>query len=295
MRSLQECIADAAERKVALGHFNFSDSEQLRAIFEVAKRLSLPVIVGTAEGERDFIGVHQAVALVQSLREQYDYPIFLNADHTYSFDRVKEAIDAGYDSVIFDGAKLPLAENIEITKRCVAYAKEKNPSVLVEGELGYIGTSSKLLDEIPEGAAVTAAQMTSAEEALEFVSKTGVDLLAPAVGNIHGMLKNSPDPHLDIERVAEVRRAAGVPLVLHGGSGTPDEDFIQAIEEGISIVHINTELRVAYRSGIEATLKEKPDEVAPYRFLAGGVTEMEKAVEARLRLFSKLPPFAEIS
>jgi fructose-bisphosphate aldolase, class II len=295
MKTLAECIADAALRKVALGHFNFSDSEQLKAIFEVAQRLSLPVLVGTAEGERDFIGVHQAAALVRSLREEHGHPIYLNADHTYSFDRVKEAVDAGYDAVIFDGAKLPLAENIEITKRCVAYAKEKNPSIFVEGELGYIGTSSKLLDAIPEGAAVTAAQMTSPEEAAQFVSATGVDLLAPAVGNIHGMLKHTPDPHLDIERISKVREAAGVPLVLHGGSGTPDEDFVQAIESGVSIIHINTELRVAYRGGIEATLKEKPDEIAPYRFLAGGIAEMEKTVEARLRLFSKLPPFAQSS
>jgi fructose-bisphosphate aldolase, class II len=288
MKNLIECIREAEVGKSAIGHFNFSDSEQLRAVFESARVLNVPILVGTSEGERDFIGLHQAVALVRSLREEHDYPIFLNADHTYSSDRIRDAVDAGYDAVIFDGAKLPLEENIEVTKRCVAYAKEKNPLIVVEGELGYIGTSSKLLDAIPDGAAVTTSEMTSPEEAARFVAETDVDLLAPAVGNIHGMLKHAKDPHLNIELVKKIRKAAGVPLVLHGGSGTPDEDFTLAIDAGVAIIHINTELRLAYRTGIEATLQKNPEEIAPYRFLAGGVEEMKKEVDSRLRLFSKM-------
>src|SRR3989344_504090 len=105
MQTLRKLIADAENRKVAVGHFNISDTEGLSAVFNAARKLNLPVIIGTSEGERDFIGVTRAVALVKSLREEFDYPIFLNADNTYSFDRVKEAIDAGYDSVIFDGTK----------------------------------------------------------------------------------------------------------------------------------------------------------------------------------------------
>lgn len=117
--------------------------EALWGIFRAAQSLNLPVIIGVSEGERDFIGVRQVAALVKSIREEYNYPIYLNADHTYSFDRVKEAIDAGFDSVIFDGAKLSFEENVAVTKQCVEYARNCGRDVLVEAELGYIGTSSK--------------------------------------------------------------------------------------------------------------------------------------------------------
>jgi fructose-bisphosphate aldolase class II len=247
--------------------------------------LSLPVIIGVSEGERDFIGIPQVVALVKSLREQYDYPIYLNADHTYSFERVREVVDAGFDAVIFDGAELPLEENIRITKQCVDYAKSKNPDILVEAELGFIGKSSKVLDEIPLG--VTSEEsMTKPEEAADFVQRTGVDLFAPAVGNMHGMVKGAPNPHLDIERVKAVRAAAGVPLVLHGGSGIADDDFRAAIKAGISVVHINTELRLAYKKGLMKALSDNPDEIAPYKFMKEAVLDMEQVAEARLELFA---------
>src|SRR3989344_4867047 len=185
MQTLREVIAEAAAKKVAVGHFNISDSEGLWAIFRAAQTLNLPVIIGVSEGERDFIGVRQVAGLVKSLREEYQYPIFLNADHTYSVERVKEAIDAGFDAAIFDGAKLLLDENIKLTKQCVEYARSQSRDILIEGELGYIGTSSKLLDAIPEGVGLEADDLTKPEEAKRFVTETGMDLLAPAVGNIH--------------------------------------------------------------------------------------------------------------
>ena len=117
--SLREVIRKAEETKTAVGHFNISTVDQLWAIYHAAKGLNVPVIIGVSEGERDFLGVKQAVLLVKSIREEFNYPIFINADHTYSFERVKEAIDAGFDSVIFDGAKLLMDENIKITKQCV--------------------------------------------------------------------------------------------------------------------------------------------------------------------------------
>lgn len=296
MKSLREVISDAVDNKVALGHFNISNLEGLWAIFRAAKELSqlapnkveVPVIIGVSEGERDFIGIPQVRALVSAFRDEFDYPIYLNADHSYSFERVKEVVDAGFDSVIFDGSQLSLEENIKITKQCVDYARSVNPAILVEGELGYIGTSSKLLDEIPAGAAVTEETITTAEEAKRFVTETGVDLLAPAVGNIHGMLKSSPDPRLHIDRVKAIRTAAGVPLVLHGGSGTADEDFTSAIKAGVAIVHINTELRVAYRDGLKHALQEYPDEIAPYKILKEAVLKMKEAAAKRLRLFNQI-------
>lgn len=288
MKTLSEYVQDAEINKTAIGHFNIANIEGLWAIFRAAQKLKVPVIIGVSEGERDFIGVRQAVALVKSLREDYGYPIFLNADHTYSVEKVKEAIDAGFDSVIFDGAKLPLEENISATAECVEYARNSDRDVLVEGELGFIGQSSKVLDAIPEGVDLSESALTTPEQAKEFVAKTGIDLLAPAVGNFHGMLRSGIDPKLNIGRIKAIRDSAGVPLVLHGGSGNSADDFSAAIDAGIAIVHINTELRVAYRDALKLFLQENPDEVAPYKILKNAVTAMEKVVDGKLRVFNKM-------
>lgn len=288
MMTLKDCVKEAEQRKVAIGHFNISNIEGFWAIVRTACELELPVIIGVSEGERDFVGVHAARALVDSARKELGHPIFLNADHTYSFDRVKEAIDIGYDSVIVDGAKLPFEENVSLAQQCVSYARKVNPEIIVEGELGYIGQSSKILDEIPEGVGLSPKSLTSPEQALQFVKETGVDMLAPAVGNIHGMLKGGSDPRLDIERIKSIRESTGVPLVLHGGSGNSEGDFKDAIKAGISIVHINTELRVAFKDALKRTLQENSDEVAPYKIMKPSVTAMSKVVEAKLKLFNNL-------
>ena len=282
MKSLREYIDEAREKGVSIGHFNISNLEALRGIFNAAKEKNLPVIIGVSEGERDFIGVKQAVALVKSLRDEHQYPIFLNADHTYSFERVKEVVDAGFDSVIFDGTKLSLDENIKITKQCVEYAHMKNPDILVEGELGYIGTSSKILDAVPQG-----VTMTDPEDAKKFVVATGVDMLAPAVGNIHGMLQSGIDPALNIELIKKISTAVGIPLVLHGASGNSAEDIKAAIASGVSVVHINTEIRVAYRDAIRDFLRDNPEEVAPYKFLKPGVDAVQKVVAEKLQFYNE--------
>ncbi len=288
MKTLRETVAEAMKKGVAVGHFNISNLEALWGIFNAAKKLNVPVIIGVSEGERDFVGVRQAVALVKSLREEFNYPIFLNADHTYSIERVKEAIDAGFDSVIFDGAKLSFEENVAMAKTCVEYARASGRDVLVEGELGYIGQSSKILDAIPEGVELGADMLTSAELAKKFVEETGVDMLAPAVGNIHGMLRGGVDPKLNIERIKEIYDAVGIPLVLHGGSGNSAEDFQNGIDVGVGIVHINTEIRVAYRDALKLFLQENVDEVAPYKILKSAVSAVEKVVDSKLRIFNKI-------
>ncbi len=288
MKTLKEYILDAEKKGIAIGHFNISNIEGLKAIFQAAKNLDVPVIIGTAEGERNFIGTKQVVALVKSLREEYNYPIFLNADHTYSFDKVKEAVDAGYDAVIFDATGLSFEENIKITKQCVDYAKSVNPNIIVEAELGFIGKSSQVLEGIPEGVKITEEFLTKPEEAKKFVEETGVDMLAPAVGNIHGMLKGGKDPALNIARIAEIKKAVGIPMVLHGASGNSPEDIKAAIKAGMTVVHINTELRVAYRKALVKSLQENPDEVAPYKYLKDPIKAMSEVVEAKIKLFSNL-------
>jgi fructose-bisphosphate aldolase class II len=287
--TLKEHINKAFKKGTALGHFNVSTLDGIWAVADAAKELKVPVIIGLSEGEREYVGVRQAAAIVKSIREERGQEIFLNADHTYSFDKVKEAIDAGFDSVIFDGAQLSFEENVQIAKKCVEYARkvgeEAGREILVEGELGFIGTSSKILDEIPEGAAVGNDMLTKPEDAANFVRETGVNMLAPAVGNIHGIVRGG-DPALNIQRIKEISEAISLLMVLHGASGNTADDIKKAVKAGMAIVHVNTELRVAYRSGLVKSLSENPDEVAPYKFLKPAKLAMQKVVEEKLRIMA---------
>ncbi|KKP56540.1 MAG: Ketose-bisphosphate aldolase, class-II [Parcubacteria group bacterium GW2011_GWB1_35_5] len=286
IKTLREYIAEAEEKKIAIGHFNISNSEGFWAVVNASKKLNLPVIIGVSEGERDFIGIKQVKALVDTVKA-LDLPIFLNADHSYSVERIKEVVDTDFDAAIIDGAEKSFEENLKMTKDSVEYKNLKNPKILIEGELGFIGKSSKMLLELPENAEISLETMTKPEEASEFVKETGVDLFAPAVGNIHGMIK-SGNPKLNIERIKEIREATRTPLVLHGGSGITDEEFKQAILAGISIVHINTELRLAYRQALQKSLNEFPDEIAPYKYLRPAREAMQAVVEKRMMLFANL-------
>ena len=286
IKTLREYIAEAEEKKIAIGHFNISNSEGFWAVVNASKKLNLPVIIGVSEGERDFIGIKQVKALVDTVKA-LDLPIFLNADHSYSVERIKEVVDTDFDAAIIDGAEKSFEENLKMTKDSVEYKNLKNPKILIEGELGFIGKSSKMLLELPENAEISLETMTKPEEASEFVKETGVDLFAPAVGNIHGMIK-SGNPKLNIERIKEIREASRTPLVLHGGSGITDEEFKQAILAGISIVHINTELRLAYRQALQKSLNEFPDEIAPYKYLRPAREAMQAVVEKRMMLFANL-------
>jgi len=286
-KTLRELISEADKNKVAIGHFNISELTALKGIFQAAKNLNQPVIIGVSEGEREFFGTKQIAAVVKSLREEFNYPIFLNADHTRSLEKVKEAVEAGFDAILFDAGKLPLEENIKKTKEAVKLAKNINFDVLMEGELGYIGSSSVILEDVPEGAVIKKEDMTKPEDAAKFVGETGVDLIGPAVGNMHGMFKNAPNPRLDTERIKKIREAAGVPLVLHGGSGILDEDFVLAINAGVSIIHINTEIRLAWRKGLEKAILEKKEEIVPYKLLEPVIEEIRELVESRIKLFSE--------
>ncbi len=284
MQTLREAALSAREKGIALAHFNISDSNQLKAIAEASRETNMPVIVGLSEGEREYFPIAHGRALVDAYRKD-GLPLFLNADHTYSIEKVRAAIDDGVDSVVVDGAKLSSDQNIAFTREAVAYARASGRDVVIEGELGYIGSSSKVLDALPEGAAVTEELMTKAEEAANFLRDTGIDMLAPAVGNVHGIVKGG-DPKLSISRIKEIADATGIPLVLHGGSGNLSEEFTAAIEAGIAIIHINTEFRLAYKKGLESSFQANPDEVAPYKFLSPAVSTMKEFLVAKIRLFA---------
>jgi fructose-bisphosphate aldolase class II len=285
MKTLREYIKEAEEKGVAIGHFNISNLEGLHGVYQAARKLNVPVIIGLSEKEEDFVGRNEAIGMITELREKENFPIFLNADHHRSFGRVQMAIDAGFDMVIFDGVDMGFAENARITKECVEYAhaatQKTGRDFLVEAEIGFIGFGSDIKEKIPEGAGI----LTNPEEAKKFVQITGVDLLAPSIGSIHGIVKGG-EPHVDGKLAAEIKKATGVPLVLHGGSGLRDEDFINAIQNGVSVVHISTELRIAYEEALKKFIAENPEEIVPYKILQPAVDAIKKVVEYKLKLFN---------
>ena len=286
MLGLRDVLDQAQKNGVAIGHFNVADLVLLKAVFAAARELRVPVMVGASEGEREFIGVRQIAALVRSLREEFDFPIFLNADHTHSLEKAIEAAKAGFDAIVFDLSALPFEQNVRQTKDAIKALKSINPVILVEGEIGDIGTGS----EIHERAVDLSKGLTTPDDAKRFVESTGLDIFAPAVGNMHGMLKSmvtgETRKRLDIARIAQIKNATEVPLTLHGGSGTNDEDLHKAIAAGITIVHINTELRVSWRRGLEEGLAKRREEVVPYKILPFALESVKQVALERLRLFN---------
>jgi len=283
-KTLGEFFKEAKSGKWAIGHFNFSTADQLRAIVEAAAELKMPVMAATSEGEADFVGCEQAVALVHSYQKE-GYDVFLNADHHKSWETAKKAIDAGYDSVLIDASKLPFEENVALTKRVVDYAREVAKSsgreIPVEGELGYLRGSSEIQKKIE----ISKEDYTKPQEAKDFVARTGVDRLAIVFGNIHGIVTEQEE-HLDIETLKNVAKA--VPetiLVLHGASGLKDEEIKEAIANGITNIHINTELRVAYHEALEGELEKEPGQTTPYKFLAPSYEATKEIVLEKLKLF----------
>ena len=286
MKQMRSALEDSEQTRTALGHFNVSEITALRAAFSAAHELNVPVIIGASESERKFMGARQIAALVKSLRDEYDYPIFLNADHTRTLELATEAAKAGFDSVIFDASAQDFDANVQSTKQAVEALKSINPDIIVEGEIGNIGSGSEIHESIAGGVGV----LSTREEAKQFVDATKVDVLAPAVGNMHGLLKSmiAGESHkrLNIDRIREIKEAVKVPLTLHGASRTDEGDLKAAIEAGINIVHVSTELRLAWRRGIENALREHPDEVVPYRLLSSAYDNIHSICSARLQLFS---------
>ena len=277
-----DVLEKAQINQYAIGQFNVSTDEQITAVIEAAKNLNSPIIIGTSEGERDFIGIEQIVALVETWQKDANLPIILNADHCKTLESAKQVIDAGYNGIHFDGSELSFNKNIEITSRIVEYAKSVNKNIIVEGELGYLPGGSDIHGEIK----INLKDLTVPEEAKDFVQKTKVDSLAIAVGNIHGMRANALDPHLYLERIKDIKKAVpNVFLVLHGGSGTPENDLREAIKLGIVKININTEIRLAYREALKNFLEENLSEVKTYKILFPAMEAVKKVVENKIILF----------
>lgn len=277
-----EIFKEAQKNKYAVGAFNLSNLEQLKAIVRAGQNLKSPLIVSTSEGESNFVGRKQIKALVDSYKKETGLPIFLHLDHGKDLKVIEEAIEAGYDSIHFDGSKLSFEENVENTKKVVEMAKKKGIKN-IEGEIGYLRGKSAINEEVE----IKEEDLTKPEEAEEFVKQTGVTSLAMAIGNIHGIFKKVKNPHLHLDRLQEIKDKVGdkVFLVLHGGSGTPEQDIKKAIEIGINKVNVNTELRLAFTDSLKKRLEENPEEIVPYKIMPSVVESVQKVVEEKIKLF----------
>jgi len=282
--NLRSILLRASTEVWALGHFNISNLEQLRAIVNVGVSLQAPLHIGTSEGERHFIGLKQAVHMVRAFREETGIPIFLNADHSKSVEEARAAVDAGYDSVHVDLSAMSFEENVRGTQELVKYAKSKNPDISIEGELGYFRGKSEVQKEIIE---IKPEDLTNIDQAKEFVERTQVDRLAPVVGNIHGIAAN--EPKLDIDLIKKLHKELpNTILVLHGGSGIPDDQMKEAAKSGISNIHVNTEIRLAYTNALREVIKNKPDETTPYKLFPDVISAVEDKVKEKLLIFGSL-------
>lgn len=266
----------------AIGQFNISNLEMLKAILNAASILKSPVIIGTSEGESRFMGLEQIAVLVNACREKTKLPIFLHLDHGKDLDYIKKAISAGYDSVQFDGSNFPLDKNIKNTKKIVQQAHKKG--VLVEGEVGAISGVSELRKEKTE---MKKEDLTDPDSTLKFVRETRVDSLAVNVGTLHGIEACGENPHINLQRLKGIKEKLGERafIVLHGGSGTPEEDIKKAIKSGVVKVNINTELRLAFVKSLKSFLEKNPDEVKPYKIFPSVIESVQTVVEEKIKLF----------
>ena len=281
MKHLKYYLQKAQAEKWAIGQFNFSTFEQVKGIVAAAQRLQAPIILGTSEGESKFVGLEEAVFIRNMMRKRTGVPIFLNLDHGKSFDYLKEAAMAGYDMIHFDGSHLPIKDNTMITKHVTTFARWRR--VLVEGEVGRFPTDASRLYQ--EQFRINEEDLTKPDQAREYVKATAVDLVAVSVGTFHGMEAKGHDPHIRLDWLGAIQNGVSIPLVLHGGSGTPDEDIKKAMQRGIAKININTETRLAFTNGLRKALEADIHEIVPYKYLPSAISAIQEVTERNIKLF----------
>ncbi|MFC4766229.1 class II fructose-1,6-bisphosphate aldolase [Effusibacillus consociatus] len=277
--SMTEMLNKAVEGKYAVGQFNLNNLEFTQAILQAAQEENSPVILGVSEGAARYMGGFKfVVAMVKALMEEYriTVPVAIHLDHGSTFEKCVEAMYAGFTSVMIDGSHHRLAENIALTKKVVDVAHALGVSV--EAELGRIGGQED--DLIVEDADAMYAIPSECEQ---LVRETGVDCFAPALGSVHGPYKGKPN--LGFERMEEIMKLTGVPLVLHGGTGIPTEDIQKAISLGTAKINVNTENQMASAAAVRKILAEKPDLYDPRKYLGPARDAIKETVKAKMREF----------
>jgi fructose-bisphosphate aldolase class II len=269
-------LPQAKKEGFAVGQFNMNNLEFVQAIAAAAAEERSPFIFGASEGAIRYMGLENVVALAKVAAKESGVPVALHLDHGSSFDVVMKCIRAGFSSVMFDGSHYPFEENIRLTKKVVEAAHAVGVSV--EAELGTIGGVEDDLDVAEED-----AHLANPEEAIRFWEETRVDALAIAVGTAHGMYKGEPKIRYDI--IEKVANSIDAPIVLHGGSGVPDESIKKAISLGVGKINVNTENQVAMVKVVRELLEQNPDMIDPRKYLGPAREAIKEVVKGKMRLF----------
>ena len=274
--AMKPLLAAAEAGKYAVGAFNCNNMEIVQAIIGAAEAERSPVIIQASQGAIKYAGLEYIVALTRIAAELASVPVALHLDHGTSFEQCQQCIDKGFTSVMIDGSKHALEDNIALTKRVLAIARPAGVSV--EGELGKItGTEDDIYVSEKE------SMYTDPQEAEYYVRQTGVDALAIAIGTAHGQYKG--EPKLDLERLSEINRLIEVPIVLHGSSGVPDDTLREAIARGVRKVNIDTNIREAFMAALSGALAAKPDELDPRKVLGPAREAATEIIREKIRLF----------
>lgn len=273
-----EMLNKAKEDKYAVPHFNINNLEWTRFILEECEELKSPVILGVSIGAMKYMGGFKTICdIVVDLIEYLNItiPVCLHLDHGSSYEVCKEAIDAGFSSVMIDASKYPLDKNIDITRQVVSYAKSKDVSV--EAEIGRVG--GEFLDN---NNGIVYADVS---ESVRLSQNTGIDFLAPALGSVHGLYKG--DPKLNFDRMEEICKLTNLPLVLHGGSGIYDEQIKKAISCGICKINFNTELQIAWSNSLREKLKTD-DSYDPRKVIKMGEDALKECIKIKCELLGSV-------
>ena len=271
--SMREILEKAKRGRYCVGAFNVYNYETVSSVLKGANELDSPVIVAFGERYMKFIPIDLISLIVKNLSRRYSIPIALHLDHAHSLETIRQAIREGFTSVMYDGSKLPFRENVNITKEIVELAHPLNVSV--EAELGYVARA----EELSAGEAEIKYYYTNPEEAKAFVSETGVDALAIAIGNIHGLRARKKVVKLDLKLLDRIRKSCDIPLVLHGGSGVSYDELKKAVNLGICKLNINTELSKSAVDEIRKTLKGSNGSLRLENLMVNALQAMERVVK----------------
>lgn len=275
--SMKEMLNKAKAEGYAVGQFNLNNLEFTQAILQAAEAEKSPVILGVSEGAARYMsGFKTVVKMVEGLMEDLNVtvPVAIHLDHGSSFEKCKEAIDAGFTSVMIDASHHPFEENVATTLKVVEYAHSKGVSV--EAELGTVGGQED--DIVAEGVIYANPQ-----ECVELVKRTGIDALAPALGSVHGPYKG--EPNLGFAEMEEIGKLTGMPLVLHGGTGIPTADIQKSISLGTAKINVNTENQIASARVVRQVLADKPNEYDPRKYLGPARDAIKETVIGKMREF----------
>ncbi|HCY7137484.1 TPA: fructose-bisphosphate aldolase [Staphylococcus aureus] len=275
--SMKEMLIDAKENGYAVGQYNINNLEFTQAILEASQEENAPVILGVSEGAARYMsGFYTIVKMVEGLMHDLNItiPVAIHLDHGSSFEKCKEAIDAGFTSVMIDASHSPFEENVATTKKVVEYAHEKGVSV--EAELGTVGGQE---DDVVADGIIYAYP----KECQELVEKTGIDALAPALGSVHGPYKG--EPKLGFKEMEEIGLSTGLPLVLHGGTGIPTKDIQKAIPFGTAKINVNTENQIASAKAVRDVLNNDKEVYDPRKYLGPAREAIKETVKGKIKEF----------